>query len=100
MPKAVLEFQLPEEREEFELAMNGAALAAFHDDVGNHVFRPARKHGYSDQEIQRLIESLDELVEKHAGEDWPSHEYGRMDATHLVSLLEQLYYRLRRDDDF
>jgi len=55
--KAILEFTLPEETEEYELAMNGAKAAQKLDDVWNHVFRPHYKHGYPDEELQTLAES-------------------------------------------
>lgn len=58
--KGVLSFQLPEEREEFELAQKSGALAAALFEIRNEVFRPARKHGYSG----KLGEFLNSLNEK------------------------------------
>ncbi len=37
--KAVLEFQLPEEREDFEQAQRGSAYAAFLEDLDNDLRR-------------------------------------------------------------
>ncbi len=97
MPKAILEFNLPEEQEEFDTAVNAGKLSGFVFDVEQEVFRPARKHGYSDATIQRLIEGLDTLVEKHAINEtaWPKDEYGPLNGTDLVRLLEKLYYDLK-----
>ncbi len=50
-------------------------------DIGNDVFRPARKHGYADSRIQSLLTTLGE----------PGEE--------LVSLLEDLYCKILRDYD-
>jgi hypothetical protein len=57
MPKVTLTYQLPEEREEFELAVNGAKASVKLEDIWNEVFRPHLKHGYSNPELQRLAES-------------------------------------------
>jgi hypothetical protein len=37
--KAVLEFNLPEERDEFELAQRGGAMSAFIEDLDNELRR-------------------------------------------------------------
>lgn len=81
--KAVLEFTLPDEKEEFDDASNGSIYKGFIDDIGSHIFRPARKHGYSEPQISQLVERLDAL----AGED--------KGATELIGLLEELFYRLK-----
>ena len=56
--KATLSFTLPEEQTEFECAVNGSYAINALSDVRNFVFRPARKHGYSDNEIELLLEKL------------------------------------------
>ena len=96
MPKATLEFNLPEERVEFEQANQAGALVSFLWEVENRVFRPARKHGYPEQDIQNLIDVLNNLVEKHATEEHPKSAYdGYMNATSLIGLLEKQYFALR-----
>jgi hypothetical protein len=57
--KAILEFTLPEEREEFETAVKAPALQAALWDVAQEVFRPARKHGYVDSRLQKMMEEKD-----------------------------------------
>ena len=54
--KAILTFNLPEDQREFDRAVKGddAHIALY--DIGQQVFRPARKHGYPEQELQKLLE--------------------------------------------
>lgn len=93
MSKCTLEYTLPEDQEDLDCALNGHKYKHALWEVGQEVFRPARKHGYSDPRIQSLIEKLDELIEAYAPVDWPKDEYGNMNATDLVSLLEKLFYQ-------
>jgi len=83
--KGILEFNLPEEQEEFDLANKASALRNTLTDAENFVFRPARKHGYSDQEIQKLVEELDNLSDGKA--------------TELISLLEAKFYECAEAND-
>jgi hypothetical protein len=94
MPKATLSFNLPEEREEFKMATKAGDMSGALWDIAQEVFRPARKHGYPDQRIQTLIDKLNDLVDKHAPSDpdHPKDEYGALNATDLVSLLEKEFY--------
>lgn len=55
--KATLEFNLPEEREEFEAATNGSNCKAALWNISQEIFRPARKHGYSGR-IQQLLDEV------------------------------------------
>jgi hypothetical protein len=61
--KATLEFNLPDDQEELDVAMKAGAMRAALSDISNEVFRPARKHGYDDSELQALIESCPVAVE-------------------------------------
>lgn len=76
--KGILEFNLPEEREEFQMASNAVKYSIAIHDIGNEVFRPARKHGYADQELQQLIEK-------------------NPDAAEIISLLESKFYEILRE---
>ena len=71
--KAILEFSLPEEKLEFEDAVRAGAYAAAISEIGNQVFRPARKHGYSDPELRALVEETPNAVE-------------------IISRLEKMFY--------
>jgi hypothetical protein len=95
MSKCTLEYNLPEDKEDLDCALNGAKYKHALWEVGQQVFRPARKHGYADRRIQELVERLDELVDAHVLSDtqWPRDEYGPLNATDLISLLEKLFYQ-------
>lgn len=60
--KAILEFSLPEEQNEFDLANKASKMYSALFDIRNQVFRPARKHGYSHTELQDLSEKEIELI--------------------------------------
>lgn len=75
--KATLEFNLPEEIEEYQDAMNGTKYKIQIDDVWNKIFRPRHKHGYKNEEINNLLES-DE-------------------AQKLMDLLEEIYLEINQD---
>jgi hypothetical protein len=77
--KAILEFQLPEEQEEYELANKALDMHSALFDTGQQVFRPHRKHGYSDENIQALLDKLGQ------------------DGYDLVSALESKYYDILRE---
>jgi hypothetical protein len=98
--KGILEFNLPEEQEEFDAAAGAGKLSAALFDVRQQVFRPARKHGYSRADIQQLVEKLDLLVVQHANlTDWPRDEYQTLkDATYLISLLEGLFNQVLEEN--
>jgi hypothetical protein len=64
--KAILKFNLPEEQEEFTAAIEGANYIACLRDISNQVFRPARKHGYTDGRIEAILRDNEigyELIE-------------------------------------
>ena len=98
MAKGTLEFKLPEERIEFETAVNAGAYKHVLWEVEQEVFRPARKHGYRDRNIQNLVELLDDLVKKECltNVDYPKDEYGdHLDASTLIHMLEKLYFEVK-----
>jgi hypothetical protein len=68
MPKVTLTFRLPEEREEFQSALHGPEAFCALQEVREKIFRPFRKHGFSDPKIMDLInqnpEYAAELAEK------------------------------------
>jgi len=63
--KAILEFDLndPEDREAHELAVSAPKLKRALEDVRNEIFRPARKHGYSESSIQSLMDTATPIPE-------------------------------------
>lgn len=46
------------------LALSGWKKQAAIEEVGNEVFRPARKHGYADDDINKILAHLDSLCEE------------------------------------
>lgn len=46
-PKASFEFVLPEEQEELNMCLKASSYKCALNDIANEVFRPHRKHGYS-----------------------------------------------------
>ena len=50
------EFNLPEEQQDFEEALNGSKYKNYLDDIWNNLFRSRHKHGYSNQRINELLE--------------------------------------------
>jgi hypothetical protein len=98
MPKAILQFNLPEEREEFNLTVKAGNLHSALWDILESVFRPARKHGYSDTRLQKLIQKLDACTPTWQDQDqdpeWPRDEHGPLSATDLVGLLEKRFHEI------
>lgn len=75
MPKVTLQFNLPEETEEFQAAAKAGRMEAALLDIGNDVFRPARKHGYFNKQLQELIEK-------------------NPDSQEIIGILEDMYYEI------
>lgn len=75
--KAKLIFNLPEEQESFQDAVNASAMRACLFSIAMDIFRPARKHGYPDKRIQDLLDK--EGVEE------------------AIGLLEEEFYRLLQE---
>ena len=53
--KVYLEYELPQELPEYELAMNGARTKIALDEVWEKVFRPFYKYGYADEQLNELV---------------------------------------------
>lgn len=80
MPIATLKFTLPEERAEYEITNRAMAMSIAIEQVGNEIFRPARKHGYSEPELAALFEKCGD-----AGAE-------------LIYALEQRYYEILNEN--
>lgn len=73
--KAILEFNLPEEQEEYELMNKSMDMSILLHDVEQEIFRPHRKHGYNHQRLAELCHN---------------------DAvTEAIGLLEEMYYEAK-----
>ena len=95
MPKVTLTFQLPEEQSEYETTTKAGKMASAMWEISNEVFRPARKHGYQNSEIQETIQYLDSLAEQAAAAE--GKEYAERDATSLIRMLEVMYHDILRE---
>ena len=83
--KAFLKFNLEPghpDRDEYELVMNATKYSLLLEFVEQKLFRPARKHGYSDPEMI----------------DWVQGSAAYNDSvTHAIGRLETLYYEKRQE---
>lgn len=86
--KATLEFNLPEEQEKFETAVKALDYRIALWDIAQEIFRPARKHGYADERVQKLLQTIDECVST-------GMEDGQ--GTDLIGLLEEKFYEILRE---
>jgi hypothetical protein len=57
MPKHIIEFNLPEETEELKNAMQGTNALIALEDMWEHLFRPFYKHGYKNEELNKLAQT-------------------------------------------
>lgn len=55
--KAILEFNLPEDADDFQNAVASQRMKAVLYDISQHIFRPARKHGYSDHRMAKFLDA-------------------------------------------
>ena len=75
------------ERHEILCMLKATSLANVLYEIQNDVFRPARKHGYPDKEIEQLIDMC--------GEDKEGNNIGCL----LIEKLEELYLQKLRDKE-
>ena len=61
---ASLHFELPEDREGFQMAQDGSSMAVALFEIRQKMFRPARKHGFGDEYLDKINEANPELFEK------------------------------------
>jgi hypothetical protein len=64
MPKAVLEFNLPEEKEEFELAQRGISYKIVLDDLDNWLRAKVKYEDMNIISVNSVREKLRELMEE------------------------------------
>lgn len=69
MSEAILKFTLPEEIEEFNAARTGGMAHAALSEISQEIFRPARKHGYSDEDISNLIKKINKKCGEGVAEE-------------------------------
>lgn len=64
-PKAILEFDLSDhhEKQEHRRAVNNLDAYLSLWDIAQEIFRPHRKHGYPNSELQKLLDSNEAVGE-------------------------------------
>ena len=84
--KAALTFNLddPDDRKNFRKASNADQAYNTLWEISQEIFRPARKHGYNDAELNKLIEDSGTYQDKEYG------ELGR--GEEIISRLEKMFY--------
>lgn len=95
--KATLSFNLPEERDEFETAVNAGKYRSALFEIAQRVFRPARKHGYPDAKVQNLLNKADETTVAIM-DDGNCKLYDGYVGTELISQLEKLFYEILQEE--
>lgn len=93
--KATLSFNLPEEKDEFDTAVNAGKYKAALWEISQRVFRPARKHGYADARIQSILDRANTMSA-------PSMDGYTEDVvdlgTELIGQLEKLFYEILQEE--
>ena len=77
--KASLHFNLPKEREEFNNAAKANEMKSLLFEISQEIFRPARKHGYSDPRMKKFLEEGGQLKPEIAD---------------AIGVLEEIFYEL------
>lgn len=73
------------ERIEIEMMLKARDLSVALFDIGQEIFRPARKHGYYEKEIEDLINAC------------PNDENGYNIGAEIISKLENKFYAILQD---
>lgn len=94
MAKASIHFNLPEEMQEFHDAVHAADYKLALWEIAQEIFRPARKHGYADAAIQKILDKTDEAVVV-ADVGGIMYEVGA--GSELVNMLERKFYEILRE---
>lgn len=89
--KAMLEFNLPEEQEEFDAANKGADCKIALWEIAQEIFRPARKHGYDNSSIQKVLDKADEVT---VVTDIGGIKYEVGAGSELINVLEKKFYNI------
>lgn len=83
--KATLEFDLSEEKESFDLAVKASNMHSALWEIRQRVFRPARKHGYDDERMQKILSDM-------------TYEQA-LKAHELIAVLEEIFNEILEEQD-
>lgn len=64
MPKVILEFQLPDEREEFEATVKAMDYRLFAESIYDDIFRPILKYGHHVEEKKLDLNTVEYLMDR------------------------------------
>jgi len=87
--KVIMEFNLPEESEEFENASNGWKYSNALEEIWQELFRPRNKHGYT------RYTRLNKLLNCHGGDEKDTPEVRA--CNELMDQLEQMYLEIKNE---
>lgn len=79
MAIVTFEFDMEEEADKIDIALNGQKYKDQMDDVWEALFRPRWKHGYSNADLNKLLENED---------------VGK-----AIDMLEKMFQDIRREDN-
>ena len=79
--EVTMKFNLPEDQDDLELYQKAINYFSALQETASQIFRPARKHGYADENIKRLVNKIGD------------------DAIDLIGLLEDKFYKILEEDD-
>jgi hypothetical protein len=96
MPKAILEFNLPEEQDEFNTVLKATDMSIALFDIRQEVFRPARKHLYNDSALNEMIEKINNACDIVYKE---TDELERPSAQDLIWMLERKFSEILNERD-
>ena len=82
--KKILEFNCPEENEEYRMHANGPKAFIALERIALEIFRPAGKHGYGHGPISTFLKE---------------HEQHEDLFIELISILEQEFYKIKNEED-
>lgn len=101
MKKVTIQFKVEDAEDEQQVrrCMNASAVYGAIHEIGQEVFRPARKHGYSDRSIQNLICKLDKLANEDEGIPADAENPDVKNATDLIRMLEEKFYQILREHE-
>lgn len=81
--KKILEFNCPEENEEYRLHANGPKAFIALERIAMEVFRPARKHGYGHGPISTFLKE---------------HKQHEELLSELIGILESEFYKIKNEE--
>lgn len=80
-----------DDKEEIDIYMNASNYRSALHRIAQEVFRPHRKHGYSNKKLEDLIENSGAFEDPTYGELSKGSE--------IISILEKMFYEIIEEED-